>query len=165
MSKDKSSVVLLVSDELGTFEVARRIAERLRGESACIELVGDVGAGKTTFTQAFVKALGSSDVVTSPTFTLENIYHSDTNVIHHFDLYRLDSIGLIPQEVQEALNVENSIVIIEWANVLHENNTLPKSRIIITFEPEKHSERARRLTISAPEQICKVLENMKELST
>jgi len=55
-------------------------------------LKGNLGAGKTTFTQFLLKALGSQDVVSSPTYAIVNQYHSPKGKIFHFDLYRMNSI-------------------------------------------------------------------------
>lgn len=149
MSDKREIVTFEVRDANGTRKLAETIAGSLRGRSACIELVGDVGAGKTTFTQYLVAGLGSDDHVTSPTFTLENVYKCSENVVHHFDLYRLQEAGLIPEEVREALEDTASIVIIEWADILHENSELPEDRLILSFELMKDSESARRITINA----------------
>ncbi len=149
MSDKREIVTFEVRDANGTRKLAETIAGSLRGRSACIELVGDVGAGKTTFTQYLVAGLGSDDHVTSPTFTLENVYKCSENVVHHFDLYRLQEAGLIPEEVREALEDTASIVIIEWADILHENSGLPDDRLILSFELMKDSESARRITVNA----------------
>ena len=82
--------------ELKTLDDTKRFAEWLvehidRGQVIC--LVGDLGAGKTTFTQFLCKALGVQDYVTSPTFNLMNSYSGVLNGapidIHHFDVYRI----------------------------------------------------------------------------
>lgn len=160
MSENRESVSITTESVEETAAFAAIVADFARGRSLCIELVGDVGAGKTTFTQGFVAALGSKDKVTSPTFTLENIYTSDTNIVHHFDLYRLQEAGLIPEEVKEALHEDTSIVIVEWADLLEENKGLPDDRIIIHFSPMKHSETARDIVVSTPEE-CELIGQIK----
>ncbi len=80
-------------------------------------LKGNLGAGKTTFTQFLVKALGSNDEVSSPTYTIVNEYHSPNGNIFHFDLYRMKSL----QEVFE-IGIEEYLddayfTIIEWPEI------------------------------------------------
>lgn len=83
-------------------------------KSKIILFYGDMGAGKTTLITSLVKALGSEDKVSSPTFSLVNEYSSPTNSIFHFDFYRIDDenealdIGL-----EEYLN-EDAFIFIEW---------------------------------------------------
>lgn len=150
------SVSFFAHNKDDTYKLANKLAETIAGKKACIELVGDVGAGKTTFTQALVGALGSGDTVTSPTFTIENVYQADKNTVHHFDLYRLQEAGLIPEEVNEALQDGNSIVIIEWADILDQNRNLPDDRIVIRFEPHASSETARKITVLSPKLLSLV---------
>lgn len=80
-----------------------------------ILLKGEMGAGKTTITKSIVKALGSDDYVTSPTFAIMNVYKAPDKVIYHFDLYRLtkavdiDTLGL-----DDYVYDERAISLIEW---------------------------------------------------
>lgn len=78
----------------------------------CLE--GDLGAGKTLFTQSLCKALKVKEIVTSPTFNLMNIYEGKKR-IYHFDLYRLEQ----PEDLEEIgfyeyTDVEDEVVLIEW---------------------------------------------------
>lgn len=83
-------------------------------------LKGNLGAGKTTFTQYFLKKIGSSDEVSSPTYSIVNEYHTPKGNVFHFDLYRLNSF-----EEVEAIGMyeylQNSFLcIIEWPEIYHE---------------------------------------------
>lgn len=85
---------------------------------AVFELIGDVGAGKTTFTRGLASGLGIVEPVTSPSFTLSKRYAFEYNhqpcELVHYDFYRLDNPGLMREELEETLSNPNSIVVIEW---------------------------------------------------
>lgn len=84
-----------------------------------IFLVGEIGTGKTTFTQAFAKALGVTEVVNSPSFKLVNEYHAHTPSgalkIYHLDLYRLSSADDVAEIGWETYMSPDGITIVEWA--------------------------------------------------
>lgn len=84
-----------------------------------IELVGDVGAGKTTFTRGFAAALGITQPITSPSFTISKRYAFQQNgqakTLVHYDFYRLSDPGIMRDELSETLGDSHSIVVIEWA--------------------------------------------------
>ena len=104
-----------------TLELGEKFALKLQpGET--LLLVGDLGAGKTTFVQGIAKGLGIKDRILSPTFVLQRIHQThypSIKILNHIDLYRLegkqaiDSIGLM-----ETINEKESITIIEWADRL-----------------------------------------------
>ncbi len=89
-----------------------------------ITLEGDLGAGKTTFTKAFGKALGIKKTINSPTFTILKTYNGDM-VLHHIDAYRLENIeqDLGFDEIFE----QDDICVVEWAQFIE--NFLPDNRI------------------------------------
>lgn len=132
-------------DETSTIRVAEKIAGHLKG-GELIELVGDVGAGKTTFVKGLARGIGSKDKVTSPSFSLKNIYNGRLGLIH-FDLYRLEEPGLIANEIEDALSRDNSVVVIEWAEI--SSAVLPENRIIVSFYLD--GENSRKLRVSFPE--------------
>lgn len=93
-----------------------------------VALTGDLGAGKTASVKAFLKALGSKDDVSSPTFSLVNEYESERGVVYHFDLYRLED----PEEIL-AIGLEEYLesgayCFIEWPEKIAE--LLPESMTI-----------------------------------
>lgn len=94
---------------------------------AVIELVGDVGAGKTTLVRGLAKSLGVKTPVTSPSFTISKTYAlpNDKNLVH-YDFYRLSDPGIMVEDLQENLNNPNNIIVIEWgksiAHLLPENH-------------------------------------------
>ncbi len=98
--------------ELKDTEVlAKRVVE-LINRPKVIALIGELGAGKTTFTKALINQLGSSDIPSSPSFVLENLYQTSKGEVSHWDLYRLSAP---PEELLERLGGENN-TIIEWAD-------------------------------------------------
>lgn len=112
-----------------TIQLGLEFGSKLKGGEV-IEFVGDLGAGKTSFMRGLAEGLNSEDSVSSPTFTLSNIYSGHDNLqIHHFDFYRLQEPGLISEQIKEAISDPNVIVCVEWAESVH--GILPKDRITI----------------------------------
>lgn len=85
-----------------------------------IALQGELGAGKTTFTQLLAKELGVTDQVLSPTFTLLKSYPlTNDQVLHHFDLYRLRSVAEVESlGIEEYLPDQKGITVIEWPEII-----------------------------------------------
>jgi tRNA threonylcarbamoyladenosine biosynthesis protein TsaE len=131
-------------DEAATAAFAARVAA-LAEIGDVIALKGDLGAGKTTFARAFIRARGGTEEVPSPTFTLVQIYELGPAAIWHFDLYRLKS----PDEAWE-LGIEDAfsegISLIEWPEQM--GPLLPRHRLEITFRFADRPE-ARRAVIAA----------------
>ncbi|MBQ2660597.1 tRNA (adenosine(37)-N6)-threonylcarbamoyltransferase complex ATPase subunit type 1 TsaE [Candidatus Saccharibacteria bacterium] len=98
-----------------------------------IELIGDVGTGKTTFTRGLAKGLGITQPITSPSFTISKSYPlpGGGNLIH-YDFYRLNDAGLMADNLREAISENNSIIVIEWANSI--SDLLPNDRIVIDLK-------------------------------
>lgn len=83
-------------------------------------LKGNLGAGKTTFTQFLLKNLGSKDEVSSPTYAIVNEYHSPKGKIFHFDLYRMKNIGEVYDIGIEEYLDSGFLNIIEWPEIYEE---------------------------------------------
>lgn len=84
-----------------------------------IVLAGEMGAGKTAFAQGFGRALGITEPITSPTFTLVHSYpFGHRRTLHHADLYRLDSTGDVADLALEELAEFGGVVLIEWGDVV-----------------------------------------------
>lgn len=106
-----------------THDFARAWGLKLKGGEV-IQLVGDVGAGKTTFVQGLADGAGTKDHVSSPTFTICNTYRGRL-IIHHLDFYRLHNDQLIEQELAGLLDGV-AVVVLEWAqNVNHIHKLAP----------------------------------------
>ena len=97
-----------------------------------IELIGDIGAGKTTFTRGLAKGLNISSPVTSPSFTISKSYALPTGGrLIHYDFYRIPDPGLMREDLEENLISPNNIIIVEWGNSIA--NILPDNRIKISI--------------------------------
>lgn len=125
-----------------------QIGHKLRGGEV-IELVSDLGGGKTVFVRGLAQGMGSTDPVSSPSFTLNNQYKAGKLTLHHFDLYRLPEPGLVKHELAEILQDTNVAVAIEWANTVH--SILPSERLTIRIVPV--TETARRFEFSCPDKL------------
>jgi tRNA threonylcarbamoyladenosine biosynthesis protein TsaE len=122
------------------------LGKQLKG-GEIIELISDLGGGKTTLTRGISKGAGSIDHVSSPTFKICNIYNCSNNIkIYHYDFYRLNDAGLIQYELQDAFNDPKAVILIEWGDVLAES--LPNKKIIV--EISKTEEKGRNLKIEIP---------------
>ena len=106
-----------------------RFAKNLRG-GEIIELIGDVGAGKTTFVKGLAQGLKITDDVQSPSFTLSRIYAArDDLTLSHYDFYRLADAGIMSLEIAESVDDARNITVVEWGESVRE--VLPRSRIVI----------------------------------
>lgn len=123
---------------LQTEEFACLIGKQLQGGET-IELIGDVGAGKTTFVRGLARGIGSKDIVSSPTFTIKNVYKGRLDLCH-YDLYRLHNDELIKREIAEMVDSsERSVTVIEWAQ--DAQGVLPTEHIRIEIRVSGETER------------------------
>ena len=107
---------LRVSSLEGTRAVAAALAGLTR-EGDVILLAGDLGSGKTSFAQGFGWALGVTEPITSPTFTLVHSYDTGGATLHHADLYRLDQLSEVADLALGELAEYHGIVLVEWGDV------------------------------------------------
>ena len=132
--------------EVGSLQETKIWASRLAalaGPGTVIALDGDLGAGKTAFSQAFAAALGVRGVVNSPTFTIIKEYEGESLPFYHMDVYRLsadeaDELGL------DEYFYGNGVTIVEWASLIEE--LLPPNRLSIYIEHLGGEARRFRLT-------------------
>ncbi|HSX48552.1 MAG TPA: tRNA (adenosine(37)-N6)-threonylcarbamoyltransferase complex ATPase subunit type 1 TsaE, partial [Candidatus Nanoarchaeia archaeon] len=95
--------------------MGERIGRALKGGQV-IELVSDLGGGKTVLVKGMAQGLGYKGDVTSPTFTISRVYQVRPGLeLHHFDFYRLGRGDIVAQELEEVINDSEVIVAIEWA--------------------------------------------------
>ena len=107
---------------------------------------GDLGSGKTKFTEGFLSFFGLEDEISSPTFNIVNEYIKDNIKIYHFDVYRLSDISEF-YEIGGEEYFDKGICIIEWGEIIQD--ALPKEYIKINFEKDSYNENIRYLNISS----------------
>jgi tRNA threonylcarbamoyladenosine biosynthesis protein TsaE len=125
-----------------TEEIARQIADDLVAGSV-LALTGELGSGKTFFTQALVAGLKSDAAVTSPTFTLVHEYPGGRLPVYHFDFFRLENRESVVRLGLEDYFFSNAVSVIEWADRFPD--LIPEKARWISFEIK--SERQRILTL------------------
>lgn len=135
--------LLQSSSPQATEEFATKLGRQFRG-GEIVELIGDLGAGKTTFVRGLAVGLGSHDPVSSPTFAISNVYDGKLKM-YHSDLYRLHDDRLVKEELSELLNDKGAVLVFEWAGELLD--VLPRERLKIEFKATAESERVLRLQI------------------
>jgi len=135
---------MTISDESAMVAFGKELAGKIRG-SVVIELIGDVGAGKTVFTRALARALGVAGAVQSPTFTISNRYDlPDGRILAHYDFYRLNDAGIMADELTESIGDDQVITVIEWGDIVAD--ILPADRLTIHIEPVSETERQLQIT-------------------
>ena len=111
-----------------------------------IELVGDIGAGKTTFTKGLAHALGVDEDVQSPTFTISRVYDAtEGRRLAHYDFYRLGDAGVLRAELAESVSDPSTITVIEWAEIVED--VLPAATLRLEIIPS--ADDARMVTIES----------------
>ncbi len=121
--------------ETNTEEETRTLGERLAEEAKpgdVYTLLGDLGVGKTVFTQGFAKGLGITEQVNSPTFTIVQIYEEGRMPFYHFDVYRIGDVDEMEEVGYEDYVYGEGVCLIEWANLIEE--ILPPCYTQITIE-------------------------------
>lgn len=119
-------------------EFGKEIGSNLEGGSV-LELIGDVGAGKTTFTKGLALGLGVLEAVQSPTFTISRVYEGDNLTLSHYDFYRLNDYGIMKMELAENLSDPQNITVVEWAGELAD--ILPEKHLKLIFESVSEDKR------------------------
>lgn len=132
------------------------MGRRLKG-GEFIELIGDLGSGKTVFVRGLAKGAGSKDAVASPSFTVAREYRAKNFTIHHYDLYRLEETGVVGQELAESIEDAKVTVVIEWAALA--SALLPEDRLSVHFQVV--ADEKRILKLSAGSKHKKLIENSK----
>ncbi len=150
-----SMKVIKTADANQTENIAEIIGGNLRGGEV-IELVSDLGGGKTTFTRGLARGFGSPDRVASPTFTISKVYKSGSKEMHHFDFYRLPQAGLIEHELADVLTDKNCVVVIEWGDVVQ--HVLPEKRLTVAIT--QTDDDGRELKIKCADELSYLTEGL-----
>ena len=138
-------MILETNSPQETFSAGRQLGEKAF-PGQVITLTGDLGVGKTVFTQGLAKGLGIEEPVNSPTFTIVQEYEGGRLPFYHFDVYRIGDIEEMEEIGYDDYFFGKGICLIEWAELIEE--LLPESIIAITIEknPEKGFD-YRKITI------------------
>ena len=133
-------MIIEVKSEQGTKNLGQTIGATLRGGEV-FELVGDVGAGKTTFVKGLALGLGVEDDVQSPSFTISRVYDARDDIqLVHYDFYRLSDPGIMADELREMVGDSKTITVIEWADIVE--GVLPKGHFTLRFTAPSETDRA-----------------------
>ena len=128
-----------INSEQEMLNCGREFAKKIKFPMV-IELIGDVGAGKTTFTRGLAEGLGVKEPITSPSFTISKSYALPNNKhLVHYDFYRLNDPGLMSEELNESINDQDAITVIEWGESVA--GILPEDRIIVKIEYTENGNR------------------------
>ena len=116
-----------------TFQAGKQLGEQAeRGQVYCLN--GDLGVGKTVFTQGFAKGLGIQGDVNSPTFTIIQQYEEGRLPLYHFDVYRIGDISEMDEIGYEDCFYGQGVTLIEWSELIRE--ILPEHVTEVTIEKD-----------------------------
>lgn len=128
-----------------TYDLGKQLGEKAEpGDVICLN--GDLGVGKTIFTQGFAKGLGIEEPVNSPTFTIIQQYDGGRLPLYHFDVYRIGDISEMDEVGYEDCFYGDGVTLIEWSNMIEE--ILPEK--LISVKIEKNLEKGfdyRKITV------------------
>jgi tRNA threonylcarbamoyladenosine biosynthesis protein TsaE len=146
-------------DSEATMAIGHQIAQLLKG-GEMIELVGDLGAGKTTLVQGLAQGLGVKGEVTSPTFTLSREYPAAKGLtLCHFDLYRLQGHDIVTDEMEETLLDAKVVTVAEWAD--HGGAQLPAERLKVELYYGAHEDERRIVIIGMGERYGQLVKELR----
>ena len=132
-----------------TFALGQKLGEQAKA-GQIYPLNGDLGVGKTVFTQGIARGLGITEAVSSPTFTIVQVYEEGRLPFYHFDVYRIGDIEEMEEIGYDDYFFGNGVCMIEWAELIEE--LIPENSIHVTIE--KDLEKGfdyRRITITGLE--------------
>ena len=116
-----------------TFEVGMRLAKEAKaGDIYCLD--GDLGTGKTVFSQGFAAGLGIKEAVNSPTFTIVCEYEEGRLPLYHFDVYRIGDVEEMEELGYEEYFYSDGVCLIEWSTLIQE--IIPDNAIEIVIEKD-----------------------------
>ena len=114
-----------------TFDLGFEMGSKAQaGQITC--LLGDLGVGKTVFTQGYAKGLGIEEPICSPTFTIVQEYHEGRIPFYHFDVYRIGDVSEMDEIGYEEYFFGDGVCLVEWGNLIQE--LMPKETINVTIE-------------------------------
>jgi len=126
-------MILETNSPQETFSAGQQLGEKAF-PGQVITLTGDLGVGKTVFTQGLAKGLGIEEPVNSPTFTIVQVYDEGRLPLYHFDVYRIGDIEEMDEVGFEEYVMGDGVSLIEWANLIEE--ILPENRTEVIIEKD-----------------------------
>lgn len=136
MKIEKNVQIFETNSAKETFDIGQKLAQQsVAGQIYCLD--GDLGVGKTVFTQGFAQALGITEPVNSPTFTIVQVYEEGRLPFYHFDVYRISDVEEMYEIGCEEYFFGEGVCLIEWATLIEE--LIPEEAVHIKIEknPEK----------------------------
>ena len=136
---------IISNSDLDTIKIAKTLAKFLTSGDTVI-LTGELGAGKTKFTEGFLSYYNLQDEISSPTFNIVNEYKTPFSTIYHFDVYRLFDINEF-YEIGGEEYFDKGICLIEWGEQIED--ALPLELIKVVFEKNDENDASRILSFEA----------------
>jgi tRNA threonylcarbamoyladenosine biosynthesis protein TsaE len=153
---DKAQIkTIVLRKPVETENFGARIGRNLKGGEV-IELISDLGGGKTTLVRGLARGAGSADHVTSPSFTIRNDYQTKELAIAHFDFYRLNDAGNLRDMLAEAMLDPETAVVIEWATLI--DDVLPADHVKIWLKPT--ADDGREAKVEYPQRFSYLFEGV-----
>jgi tRNA threonylcarbamoyladenosine biosynthesis protein TsaE len=141
-------MILEVKNDAEMKDLGAKLGALLRG-GEIIELVGDVGAGKTTFTKGLARGLDVDEDVQSPSFTISRVYDASSGLrLAHYDFYRLHNAGIMADDLRETLGDPITVTVIEWAEIV--SGVLPEDRLTLLISSTSEDDRRVELKADGP---------------
>lgn len=142
-------MIIETFSENETFQLGKRLGLSAR-PGQVFSLIGDLGTGKTVFTKGMASGLGITEPVSSPTFTIVQVYEGGRMPFYHFDVYRIGDIEEMDEIGYEDYFYGDGICLVEWADLIEE--LMPADTVTVRIE--KDLERGfdyRRITVESSE--------------
>jgi len=138
-------MIRMIYNEAEMKAFGKQFANLVKGGDI-IELIGDLGSGKTTFVKGLADGLGIKENVQSPSFTLSQQYETNKQaILVHYDFYRLNDPGILRHEIQDHVGNPEFITVIEWGNIVRD--ILPVDRL--TMNIVAPNENTRRIIVES----------------
>lgn len=116
-----------------TYQIGKKLADIIE-PGTVVALNGDLGVGKTVFTQGFASGLGVKEHVNSPTFTIVQVYDSGRIPFYHFDVYRIGDVSEMDEIGYEEYFYSDGVCLVEWAELIKE--IMPEDYLSITISKD-----------------------------
>jgi tRNA threonylcarbamoyladenosine biosynthesis protein TsaE len=141
-------MILDIKSDIEMKDLGAKLGALLRG-GEIIELVGDVGAGKTTFTKGLARGMSVDEDVQSPSFTISRVYDAPNGLrLAHYDFYRLHNAGIMSDDLRETLGDAITVTVIEWAEIV--SGVLPEDRLTLLISSTSEDDRRVELKADGP---------------